>query len=223
MRLAPVGRSARRYGAWIVRLSKSMTLRSARRPDADHAAVVEAVHLRRRAGELVHRQLQRHPLALGAVAHPVGEVEGGAAAVRDHHHVRAGVGQAAHRVRVEEHLAARLERAVVEVVAEQREERRRRRPRSSGRRGSSSGSTPCARASALHRLRRVGLVVDRERQREQAPDDSGRASRPSSTPRPPRELVRARRGSARAPRAGASAPPARRAAGRRAPCRWGGS
>ena len=132
----------------MVRLSKSITLTSAFLPAAEHAPIREPVHVGRGAGELVHRQLQRNPVALGAVPDPVGEVEGRAAAVGDHHHVRARVGQPAHACtdRAASPGTARACRRGSCCRAARRT--RCRRPRSCGRRGSAAARRPSCRASA---------------------------------------------------------------------------
>ena len=68
--------------------------------DLDRAAVAEAEHAGRLAGELVDRVLERHDFL---VAHPVAEQVGREARVAELAHVRAGVGEAEqHRVLREE-------------------------------------------------------------------------------------------------------------------------
>ena len=83
MRLAPVGRSCAEVGLADGEVVEVDDVEVGPHPCGDHAPVGEAVHRRGCAGELVDRELERHPLALGAVADPVGEVERGRRAVGD--------------------------------------------------------------------------------------------------------------------------------------------
>ena len=83
---------------------------------ADHARlerapVAEAVQAGGVVGLLLHDPLERQALAPGAVAGPVGEHERGLRGVADHAAVRATVGEAEGRPRVQQHLAGRLEAA----------------------------------------------------------------------------------------------------------------
>ena len=100
---------------------------SAIAPFAEHAAVAQPEQRRRRAGDELHRALERHQLT---AAQAVGEEARGVGRAAHAVEVRTGVGAADHRPRVVPHLAAQLPRRAVVVL------RHRPRARCAGRRRS---------------------------------------------------------------------------------------
>src|SRR5262245_23629043 len=87
------------------------------RPQArGYAAAVAETHERSRVRGLApHQPLERELLAARAVLPPVRDQEGWEAPVADESHVRSRVAETGHRVRVEQHLANRVEVPVAVV------------------------------------------------------------------------------------------------------------
>ncbi len=139
-------------------------------PGLDRAAVAQAVHRGRFAGEDLDRGLERERAA-GAVAHPVGEEERRVAGVADEVDVGAAVAEAEHARRVHEQLGADVEVAGV-AAEEEVDEGVAVARRWSSRRGAPRGRTPRAARTA-----RRGWSTGRAR--TPAPGATGRPTRPT--------------------------------------------